>query len=37
MMMSECSRQVLHDWFNKYRGMCYPVDGIYKRTLAANR
>ena len=29
---------VLHDWYNKGRGMCYPVwDGAYKRTLAANR
>ena len=29
---------VLHDWFNKGRGMCYPVwDGAYKRTLAVNR
>ena len=28
---------VLHDWCNKGRGMCYPVCGMCKRTLAANR
>ena len=30
---------VLHDWFNKGRGMCYPVCGfgVYKRTIAVNR
>ena len=29
---------VLHDWYNKGRGMCYPVwDGAYRRTLAINQ
>ena len=29
---------VLHDWYNKGHGMCYPVwDGTYKRTFAANQ
>ena len=29
---------VLHDWYNKGHGMCYPDwDDAYKRTLAANR
>ena len=29
---------VFHDWYNKGRGMCYPVwDDVYKRTLAANQ
>ena len=26
-----------HDWCNKGCGMCYPVCGAYKRTLAVNR
>ena len=29
---------VLHDWFNKGRGMCYPVCGmVHIKTLAANQ
>ena len=28
---------VLHDWCNKDRGMCYPLwNDAYKRTFAAN-
>ena len=31
-------RPVLHDWCNKYHGMCYPLwDDAYKRTFAANQ
>ena len=31
------SQPVLHDWYNKNHGMCYPVwDGANKSTLAAN-
>ena len=26
-----------HDWINKYRGMYYPVYGVDKRSLTANR
>ena len=26
---------VLHDWYNKDCGMCYPVSDAYKRTLVA--
>ena len=29
---------VLHGWYNKGHGMCYPLwDGAYKRTLTANQ